>query len=52
MNKHDEFVKKCLTDIGMAGEFLQTYLPSMVKDKCNFNNLFCCKIGNEGNMDL
>ncbi|MBP9742846.1 MAG: Rpn family recombination-promoting nuclease/putative transposase, partial [Burkholderiales bacterium] len=37
--KHDEFVKKCLTDIGMAREFLQTYLPPMVKDKCNFNNL-------------
>lgn len=37
--KHDEFVKKCLTDIGMAKEFLEKYLQPKIKDKCDFSKL-------------
>ncbi len=37
--KHDEFVKKCLTDISMAQEFPQNYLPAEIKEKCNFDKL-------------
>lgn len=37
--KHDEFVKKCLTDIGVAQEFLEKYLDPKIKDKCDFSRL-------------
>ncbi|MFN7095675.1 MAG: Rpn family recombination-promoting nuclease/putative transposase [Burkholderiales bacterium] len=37
--KHDEFVKKCLTDIGVAKEFLEQYLDPKIKNKCDFSKL-------------
>lgn len=39
IKKHDKFARKCLTDLSMAREFLQTYLPAEVKDKCNLDKL-------------
>lgn len=39
IKKHDLFVRKCLTDLSMAREFLKTYLPAEVKNKCNLNKL-------------
>ena len=37
--KHDPFVRKCLTDLSVAKEFLQNYLPATIKDKCDFSKL-------------
>ena len=37
--KHDGFVKKCLTDLGVAQEFLENYLHPKVKEKCDFNKI-------------
>lgn len=37
--KHDEFVRKCLTDLNMAQEFLEKYLHPEIKAKCDFNQL-------------
>ncbi len=37
--KHDAFIKKCLTDLSIAKEFLKTYLPPVIQVKCNFNKL-------------
>jgi len=37
--KHDKLARKLLTDLEVAKEFLQLYLPTDIKQLCDFNSL-------------
>lgn len=37
--KHDKLARKLLTDLEVAKEFLGLYLPSEIKERCDFTSL-------------
>ncbi len=39
VKQHDEFARKYLINLEAGKEFLETYLPSEIKDKCNLDSL-------------
>ena len=39
LTKHDEFVRKCLLNLEVAKDFLEQYLPTEIKDKCNLDTI-------------